>query len=184
VRGSRPGSAVGRWGRPTSGQERPAGVLSRLRQWRARFRRLGRSPSLTRYGPSQSPFSARRLSNRSAGGSSCVGGGDRMGREDRCDSRRRLRLWAPLARATGGKAKFEPTRYLWDLTNRRGPMGFSGFCMSELSGPENQAAMTRFVMCRMSDRRGPVLGEKRIEQPTERLLDWGVIHANLSEIRP
>jgi hypothetical protein len=53
----------------------------------------------------------------------------------------------------GGNGEVEPARYLLDLTNRRGPTGFSGFCMSELSEPENRAAITRFVMDRMSDRR-------------------------------
>jgi hypothetical protein len=60
------------------------------------------------------------------------GGGDRMGRGDRCDSRRRLRLWALLARGTGGKGDVEPVRYLLDLTNRRGPTRFSDFCMPEM----------------------------------------------------
>jgi hypothetical protein len=100
--------------------------------------------------------------------SSCVDG-DRMGRGDRCDSWRRLRLWAWLAQGAGGKGEVERARYLLDLTNRRGSPRCSGFCMSELSGPENRAAMTRFVMDRMSDHRGRVLGETRIEQPIERL---------------
>jgi hypothetical protein len=69
----------------------------------------------------------------------------------------------------GGEGEVEPARYLLDLTNRRGPTGFSGFCMSDLSGPENRAAVTRFVMYRMSDRRGRALGQTRIEHPTEPL---------------
>jgi fructose-bisphosphate aldolase class 1 len=41
--------------------------------------------------------------------------------------------------------------------------GFSDFCMPDLSGPENRAAMTRFVMCCRSD--GCVLGQTRTQQP-------------------
>jgi hypothetical protein len=71
--------------------------------------------------------------------------------------------------AAGRKGGVEPLRYLLDLTNRRGPTGFSGFYLPELSGPENRGAMTRFVICCRSDRRGPVLGQTRTEQPTEPL---------------
>jgi hypothetical protein len=59
----------------------------------------------------------------------------------------------------GRKGGVEPVRYLLDLTNRRGPTGFSDFYLPELSGPENRATMTRFVMDCRSDRRGPVLGQ-------------------------
>jgi hypothetical protein len=59
-------------------------------------------------------------------------------------------------RGAGRKGGVEPVRYLLDLTNRRGPTGFSDFYLPELSGPENRATMTRFVMhCRSDRRRGP-----------------------------
>jgi hypothetical protein len=61
----------------------------------------------------------------------------------------------------GGKGEVERARYLLDLTNRRGSTGFSGFCMSEMSGPENQVAMTRFVMYRMSADHQDVLWVRR-----------------------
>jgi hypothetical protein len=60
-------------------------------------------------------------------------------------------------------------RYLLDLTNRRGPTGFSDFYLPELSGPENRATMTRFVTDCRSNGRGHVPGQTQTEPPTEPL---------------
>jgi hypothetical protein len=95
-----------------------------------------------------------------------------MGRGDRCGSRRRLRLRARLARAAGSggrrRGEAEPARYLSNWTDRQSPRGFSDFYLPELSGPENRAAMTGFVMDCMSDHRERVLGQSRTEKLTER----------------
>jgi hypothetical protein len=60
--------------------------------------------------------------------------------------------------------------FLLDLTNRRGPTGFSDFYLPELSGPENRPAVTRFVMDCMSDRRGQCPGRRG---PDKRLNGYG-----------
>jgi hypothetical protein len=60
-----------------------------------------------------SPRSRRKTVGVQLVGSRCVGGDDRMGRGDRCGSRRRLRLWALLARARAGKAKLSRRDTCW-----------------------------------------------------------------------
>jgi hypothetical protein len=67
----------------------------------------------------------------------------------------------------------EPARYLLDLTNRRGPTGFSDFYLPELSGPENRPAVTRFVMACTSDRRGHV----PVRRGPDKRLNGYVVHA-------
>jgi hypothetical protein len=77
----------------------------------------------------------------------------------RQDGSRRARAIARRSTNGATTAEVERARYLLDLTNRRGPTGFADFCMPDLSEPANHAAMTRFVMHRMSDHRGRVLGQ-------------------------